>query len=200
MRKNFSFSSGELVDPATDALKLIGFSQQGDRDAFACFYETYFDRIHRYVYYRVGDHDLAEDITSHVFLKAWEKLPAYQAGKSPILAWLYRIAHNAVIDQYRTRKVSIPLDAASPVELSQEDGIDEKMDLQFKSQKLREALGQLTDMQQQVLILKFMSGLSTPEIAQKLGKQLGAVRALQMRGLQELAKCPALQREQIYGQ
>ena len=185
----------EVPDPFENEHALINFSQQGDQDAFASLYDAYVDRIHRYVYFRVADDELAEDITAQVFLKAWEKLPVYQPGKSPFIAWLYCIAHNAVIDFYRIKKISISLDDANPMEISHEDGIDEKLDLQVKSQQLREALKELTDEQQQVLILKFICGLSTPEIAQQLGKQQGAVRALQMRGLQGLAKSPELQRD-----
>jgi RNA polymerase sigma-70 factor (ECF subfamily) len=116
------------------------------------------------------------------------------------MAWIYRIAHNAVIDHYRREKVAISLEDVDPVKLSHVDEVDEKLDLQVQSEQLREALQELTEKQQQVLILKFMGGLNTMEIAQQLGKRQGAVRALQMRGLQELAKCPVLQKEQIYAQ
>ncbi len=188
------------LHPVTDELELVRRSQTGDQEAFACLYDAYVDRIYRYVYFRVADDEIAEDITSHVFLKCWEKLDSYQTGTSPFIAWLYRIARNTVIDHYRTRKVVIPLEDASPVEISQEDGIEEKLDLQIKSQELREALQELTPEQQQVLILKFISGFSTPEIARQLGKQQGAVRALQMRALQGLAKSLGVEVEQVYDQ
>jgi RNA polymerase sigma-70 factor (ECF subfamily) len=185
-------------DPVGDELKLVRRSQRGDSDAFAQLYDAYFDRIYRYVYFRVLADEVAEDISSQVFLKAWEKVGSYQPGQSPFIAWLYRIAHNAVIDHYRTSKIAIALDEARPVEISQEDGTDEKLDLQFASQQLREALKELTEEQQQVLILKFINGLSTPEIARQLGKQQGAVRALQMRALQGLAKSFGVSTEQVY--
>jgi len=186
------------LDPVTGELALVHRSQAGEQDAFARLYDAYLDRIYRYVYFRVADQQVAEDITSQVFLKAWEKLNSYQPGSSPFIAWLYRIAHNAVIDNYRTRKVSIPLENVSPAEISHEDGTDEKLDLQIESQQLREALQELTEEQQQVLILKFISQLSTTEIAQQLGKQPGAIRALQMRALQGLAKYFNLEAEQVY--
>lgn len=186
------------LDPLKDELALVRRSQVGDQDAFARLYDAYLERIYRYVYFRVADHQLAEDITAQVFLKAWEKLDSYQPGPSPYIAWLYRIAHNAVIDNYRTRKVSIPLENVSPTEISHEDGINEKLDLEVESQQLREALHELTEEQQQVLILKFISQLSTTEIAHQLGKQPGAIRALQMRALQGLAKYFNLEAEQVY--
>src|SRR5688572_6458230 len=197
MTTTLSFSSVRSLDPLVDEQNLIRLSQAGDQETFARLYDAYIERIYRYVYFRVADEELAEDITSQVFLKAWEKLHTYKAGESPFMAWLYRIAHNAVIDHYRTRKVSISLEDANPVEISYADAVDERLDLQVKSQKLREALQELTEEQQQVLILKFVGGLSTSEIAQQLGKRQGAVRALQMRALQGLAKCPSLQSEHM---
>src|SRR6185295_5904609 len=175
-----NFSPSRLLDPVTDELKLIRLSQQGDAEAFASLYACYVERIKRYVYFRVTDHQLAEDITSRIFLKMLEKLGTYQVGQSPVIAWLYRMAHNAVIDYYRTKKTFVSLENVHPAEVKQEDGIEEKLELQIKSQQLRAALQLLTEEQQRVLILKFIDGLSTREIARKLGKRQGAVRGLQM--------------------
>jgi RNA polymerase sigma-70 factor (ECF subfamily) len=196
MSITYNLSSNRALEPVVDELTLVRLSQQGDQEMFARLYDAYMERIYRYVYFRVADEKLAEDITSQVFLKVWEKLDTYQAGQSPFMAWLYRIAHNAVIDYYRSKKVAISLEEANPVDLSHANEMDEKLDLEIQSEELRAALRELTEEQQQVLILKFVGGLSTTEIAQQLGKQQGAVRALQMRGLQGLAKCPALQKEQ----
>lgn len=188
-----------MMEPLMDELTLVHLSQQGDHEMFAHLYNAYMERIYRYVYHRVGNDDmLTDDITSKVFLKVWEKLGSYEAGKSPFMAWLYRIARNAVIDHYRAKNLSISLEEASPVELSHRDEIDEKLDSQVQSWQLRDALQGLTPQQQQVLTLKFVGGLNTVEIAEQLGKRAGAVRALQMRGLQGLAKSPVLQGEQMY--
>ena len=196
----YSFSSNRTLEPLVDELTLVRFSQEGNLDMFAQLYDAYVTRIYRYIYRRVEDDMLAEDITSKVFLKVWEKLDTYQPGKTPFMAWLYRIAHNTVIDHYRTKKVSISIEEVNPVELSHRDEIDEKLDLQVQSWQLREALQELSEKQRQVLILKFVDGFNTMEIAQQLGQNEGAVRALQMRGLQKLAKCPVLQREQVYAE
>ena len=199
MATMLNFSPGRLLNPATDELELISLSQQGDTEAFARLYACYVERITRYVYFRVTDHQLAEDITSRIFIKMLEKLKTYQAGQSPVIAWLYRMAHNAVIDHYRMKRTFISLEDANQAEVRHEDGIDEKLDLQVKSQQLRAALQVLTEEQQRVLILRFIDGLSTREIARQLGKRQGAVRGLQMRALQKLARCPGLQRDQFYG-
>ena len=187
MNRAHIFSSRTPPSLTVNERKLIQFSQQGDRDAFARLYDTYLARIHRYIYFRVVDHELAEDITSLVFLRGWEKLRSYQPGKSPFAAWLYRIAHNAVIDHYRTRKAVISLEELAPVELSYADEMDETIELNAWSQKLLEAMKGLTDVQKEVLMLRFSYGYSTMEIARRLDKQEGAVRAVQMRALKRLS-------------
>jgi RNA polymerase sigma-70 factor (ECF subfamily) len=198
MTKIYKFSPTGFQDTAMSELNLIWFSQRGDRDAFASLYDTYRDDIHRYIYFRVADPELAEDITSLVFLSVWEHLDTFRIGKSPFSAWLYRIAHNAVIDHYRTRKTVVSLDEVAPLKLSHADEVDEKIDLQIRTQGLIEGLKELTGTQQEVLILRFILGFTTPEIAQSLNKQEGAVRALQMRGLKRLARFPAIQQQHAF--
>jgi len=197
MTSMLNVSTSQFLNPATDESKLISLSKQGDPEALASLYACYVERITRYVYSRVTDHQLAEDITSRIFLKMLEKLDTYQVGQSPVIAWLYRMAHNAVIDHYRMKRTFVSLEDLHQAEAKQEDGIEEKLELQIKSQQLRAALQVLTEEQQRVLILKFIDGLSTREIARRLGKQPGSVRSLQMRALQKLSRFPSLQREQL---
>jgi RNA polymerase sigma-70 factor (ECF subfamily) len=146
----------------------------------------------------VADPELAEDITSLVFLKAWENLNTFRIGRSPFAAWLHRIAHNAVIDHYRTSKTVVSLEEVTPLKLSYADEIDKKLDLQSLTQGLIKGLKVLTGTQQQVLILRFFLGFTTPEIAQSLNKQQSAVRALQMRGLKRLAQYSATLKERAF--
>lgn len=192
----YNLSASKPLEPVMNETNLVRLAQQGDREMFSRLYEAYVSRIYRYVYFRVPDEALAEDITSQVFLKVWEKLNTYQVGQSPFMAWIYRIAHNTVIDYYRTRKAAISIEDAREVELSHYDDVDEKLDSQLQSQELRAALEGLTKDQQQVLLMKFVGGMSTTEIARKMRKQEGAVRALQMRGLQGLSKSASLQNSQ----
>ena len=187
MNKTYNFSSNGSLSASVSERKLIHYSQQGDRDAFACLYNTYLDRIHRYVYFRVFDRELAEDITALVFLRVWEHLDSFQCGKTPFAGWLYHIARNAVIDHYRTRKAVFSLEEVAPQKLSYSDEVEYKLDLKIHSQELREALKELTDTQQEVLILRFIFGWTTLEIARRLDKRQGAIRAVQMRGLRRLA-------------
>lgn len=188
MDTTYSDASKEPLGVVHGELDLIRFSQNGDRDAFGCLYETHRDQIYRYIYFRMFDHEVAEDMTSLVFLKVWEHLGSFQGGKIPFAKWLYRIAHNTVIDYYRTRKTVIPLEDVDVLKLSHSDNVDEKLDLHTCSQDLAELLKELTSTQREVLILRFILGFTTLEIANKLKKGRGAIRALQMRGLRRLSQ------------
>ena len=174
--------------PLANERQLVLQAQDGNSEAFGQLYDAYMERIYRFVYFRVEDQQTAEDITSQVFLKAWSNLDRFSFNRTPYLAWLYTIAHNAVIDHYRTRKVTTALD---DVQLSQPDhseAVENDIDLTAEMQSVKTALQALTDDQQKVLTLKFIEGMSNNEIARQLGKREGAIRALQMRGLQALAK------------
>jgi len=174
--------------PLVNERQLVLQAQAGNSEAFGQLYDAYMERIYRFVYFRVEDQQTAEDITSQVFLKAWSNLDRFQFSRTPYLAWLYTIAHNAVIDHYRTRKVTTALD---DVQLSQPDHsevVENDIDLTTEMRSVKSALQTLTDDQQKVLTLKFIEGMSNNEIARQLGKREGAIRALQMRGLQALAK------------
>jgi RNA polymerase sigma-70 factor, ECF subfamily len=198
MATTYNISSTRPLTTVTSELDLIHYSQNGDQDAFASLYEAHLDPIQHYVYFRVFDHDVAEDITSLVFLKVWENLRSFNGGQIPFAKWLYRIAHNTVIDYYRTRKNIIPLEDVSMLKLGLPERVEEKIDIHILSDELVEALKVLSDAQREVLVLRFIFGLTTKEIARKLQKAQGAVRALQMRGLRRLAELPAINSWQTY--
>lgn len=159
----------------------------GDADAFARLYDAYVDRVYRFVFFRVSDNAAAEDLTSQVFLKAWENLDGYRMRGRPFGAWLFRIARNLVVDHYRARKGDAPLESAAQ-KLAAPADVDESVEGRLDLERLRRALRRLTEDQRQVLTLKFIEGYSTEEIARAMGKQQGAIRALQMRGLRALAE------------
>jgi RNA polymerase sigma-70 factor (ECF subfamily) len=161
---------------------------KGDEQAFSVLYDTYIDSIYRFIFVRVEDQQTAEDIASSVFLKAWEKLGSYQQRGLPFRAWLFRIARNAVIDHYRTRKEVAPLEAAANAFDNQALSLSERVGVKIEAENILRLMNQLTDDQRNVLTLKLVHGLDTEEVASSLGKRQGAVRALQMRGLQALAK------------
>ncbi len=165
--------------------ELVLNAQNGDAEAFGDLYVTYLDTIYRYIYYRVQNHQDAEDLTEVVFLKAWQKIPDYVIGKTPFSAWIYRIAHNTVIDHYRTSKETISLSEQSPFndgKMSLEDHILS----QEEKQSLSKALSRLSPLHQHVLVLRFISGLKPIEVAEVLDRNVGAVRVLQHRALKAL--------------
>ncbi len=174
-------------DPLPEERQFVQRAKSGDSEAFGKLYDAYLERIYRYVYFRVSDDQTAEDLTSQVFLKAWENIKGYHPGNTPFLAWLYTIARNQVIDHYRTRKESVPLDEVAR-QPAREQPVDEQVEMKFELQSMRKALQFLTEDQQQVLVLKFIAGMSTEHIARMMNKREGAIRALQMRALQALAK------------
>jgi RNA polymerase sigma-70 factor (ECF subfamily) len=172
-----------------DEAQLIQRARQGDLPAVSELYNLHVDRIYQYVRYRTGDDQTAEDITAEVFLRAIESLGSYQEQGAPFIAWLYRIAYARVIDYWRSlkRRQTAPLE--DPL---LQDGLvdtDDGTDIDFlQQQSLWKALQQLTDDQQSVIIMKFKQGFSNAEIAQILGKTEGAVKALQRRALEALAR------------
>ena len=163
---------------------LLARAVQGDAEAFGDLYERYLDEIQRYIYYRVANRFDAEDLTETVFLKAWETLPHAETPIANLRAWLYRIAHNIVVDYYRSAKehIELPAKRLSDREASPENQIQDR-DLQ---QRLAGFIRSLDANLQQVIVCRFISGLSHAETAQIMGIQEGYVRVLQLRALQKL--------------
>lgn len=150
--------------------------------AFVQLYDQYVDKIHRYIYYRVSNPSDAEDLTSQVFLKAWQAIGNYEWTDRPFAAWLYRIAHNLIVDHFRMRRDAVSLEDIIALE---EPGPSpqEMVESRVSAESLRHALRRLTTDQQQVIILRLLEGYSTAEVASILGKQEGAVRTLQHRAM-----------------
>jgi RNA polymerase sigma-70 factor, ECF subfamily len=178
--------TGAASVSGADELRLVERARSGDASAFEKLYEACVDRVYRYIFFRVTDVNTAEDLTSEVFLKAWQNIHRYHP-KGPFVAWLYAIARNTVIDHYRTRKPTVSLDEV--VSAARHDAkLDEKVDLDYDVKELQAALQHLTEEQREVLTLKFIGDLETAEIARRMRKSEGAIRALQMRALQALAR------------
>ncbi len=179
-----------------DERALVTRAARGDSQAFAGLYDRFVEKIYKYVYYRVGTVVQAEELTSQVFLKAWESIRGYRWTERPFAAWLYRIAHNLVIDYFRTHR---PLVSIDELPLSDENlvDLDDVVQQHSDADMLRKAITHLTDDQQQVIVLKFLEGYSTEEIARMMGKDAGAIRALQHRALAALQKMLAGREERV---
>lgn len=172
--------------PTSTETELVLRARDGDHSAFTQIYERYAPAIYRYVYYRVGEVELAEDIQAEVFLRMLEGIHRYEDRGWPISAWLYRIAHDRMIDSIRRRQ------GRSQVSLETWegacDGPESTISARMEYEELRRTLGDLTADQREVIELRFMADLSIQEVAERLGRSEGAVKALQYRGIQSLAR------------
>ena len=163
-------------------------AKAGHQHAFAQLYEKYVAAIYGFIFTRVDGGMVAEDLTSQVFLKAWENIGRFQEHGGSFRAWLFRIARNTIIDHYRTTRPCACLDLLLPNEPDPDGNVEAYFEVQVEEEELVEAIAQLTDEQRRAICLKFLEGRPNHEVARAMGKQTGAVRALQMRGLQTLAK------------
>jgi RNA polymerase sigma-70 factor (ECF subfamily) len=165
----------------------------GDAHAFGELYERFLDPIYRYLYVRLGSRADAEDLAEQVFLKAWEAIGRFKWQGKPFLAWLYRVAHNVLVDFTRARKNALSLnDDERPLEVMSEAATVE-LGQTIDAELLAGAVSELTEEQQQVITLKFLEGYDNARIAQVMDKREGAIRALQLRALLSLRR--VLQRQ-----
>jgi len=167
----------------TDDAGLAVRASKGESAAFGLLYDKHVAAIYRYVYYRVRDDAEAEDLTSDVFMRALKAMPRYEPRQA-FLAWLYRIARNAVIDRARrgNRQVSFE-DALRHPGADQIVEPDAEILAHSDSVTLRGALAKLTPLQQEVVVLRYLEGYSTQEVARIVGKREGTVRGIQFRAI-----------------
>jgi len=166
---------------------LVQRAVNGDQGAFTQLYNQNFDRIHRYIYVKVRNQAEAEDLTQDVFIKALESIGFYKWRDLPFAAWLFKIAHNRVIDHVRkvSKEKRASLDEAyaksveDPVQMTERN---------FEVYQLKEALEQLPGAQREVATLRFIAQLSIAEVAKTLGKSEGTVKALQFNATASLRK------------
>ena len=159
---------------------------KGDAAAFGALYDRYVEAVYRYVFYRVRNDADAEDLVSDVFMRALRAIPRYEP-RVAFLAWLYRIARNAVIDRARRSHTQISFeDALAHPGVDQVVEPDATILALSDKEAVRGALAKLTPLQQEVIVLRFVEGYSTHEIADLVGKREGTVRGIQFRALEAL--------------
>jgi len=159
---------------------------KGDTAAFGALYDRYVEAVYRYVYYRVHSDTDAEDLVSDVFMRALRAIPRYEPRQA-FLAWLYRIARNAVIDRARRTRIQISFeDALAHPGVDQIEEPDAGLLALADKETVRAAIARLTPLQQEVIVLRFVEGYSTSEIANLVGKREGTVRGIQFRALEML--------------
>jgi RNA polymerase sigma-70 factor (ECF subfamily) len=159
-------------------------AQNGDQEAFGLIYNHFAERIYRFIYFRVGHKEVAEDVLSDTFVKGWQKINQINTPAA-LSAWLYQIAKNNIIDYYRIKKETVALEEVEQF-LEDEVSAVDLTNLNFQQKKLLEMVNLLPDEQQQVIKYKFFEDLSNEEIAYVLGKTEGAIRVIQHRAILKL--------------
>ena len=179
-------TDASAADAANDlriVAALVERARNGDAAAFGALYDRYQPEIVRYLTNRVRDAEAAEDLAQQVFLKAWQAIPRYQQRGAPFKAWLYRMAHNQMVDHFRSRRVTTDLEG---VELPEEPEAEARVLQQELYGRLRHALERLSEDHQQVLVLRFLMEKSAREIGEIMGRKEVTVRGLQLRALRAL--------------
>ncbi len=166
---------------------LVRRAQQHDQVALTQLYEENFDRIYRYIVLKIGDRTEAEDMTQQVFLNALKSISSFKWKGMPFSAWLYRIAHNQIVDYLRkkSRHAAVPLDESLAAGNSDPGKETER---KVEIEQLVLATRGLTRAQQEVISLRFAGELSVAEVARVMSKNEGAVKALQHSAIVALRK------------
>ncbi len=155
--------------------------------ALAGLYDEYYDKIARYIFARIGDRAEAEDLAGEVFLKALQSLDSYKERGIPMHAWLFRIAHNLVVDYFRqaAKRKTVSIDT---VQVVAEENPRATVETKMEIERVAKALDQLTPAQRQVIELRFFSELTSEEAGRILNKSSGTVREMQSAAIKQLRK------------
>jgi len=177
--------SEEITQKSIDAL--VRKAQKGSPEAVGALYDQYQERIFRYIWVRVQNYPLAEDLTGEVFMRMVQQLDSYQLRGIPFQAWLYRIARNLVIDTVRKNGRYPTVDLENIAEIPDiETNPATLVESSLTIGRLVLALGQIDPTQAEVIRLRFALGFSLKETADTLEKTIPAVKAYQHRGLNAL--------------
>jgi RNA polymerase sigma-70 factor, ECF subfamily len=180
-------------EPSAELRDLVARAQAGDAEAFGAIYDRYFEPVYRYVDHRVrGDRGAVEDLTAEVFVRALRGIRGFTWQGRDLVAWLYRIAHNVVADHFKSGRSRLERVYAHPHDL-----VDELLDADgdpavaverhLTNLALLAEVQRLAPNQSEVVVLRFLLGLTVAETAEVLGLSTGATKALQYRALRALA-------------
>ncbi|HLV71799.1 RNA polymerase sigma-70 factor (ECF subfamily) [Actinomadura hallensis] len=168
---------------------LVLRARDGDAEAFGSLYDHYVELVYRYVYYRVGAHSLAEDITSETFLRALRRICDFHWQGKDFGAWLVTIARNLVADHFKSGRYRLEVCTAELIEPDRhEEGPERTVLDSMTNRTLLLAVKRLGSEQQECVVLRFLHGLSVAETALVMGKKPGAIKALQYRAVRSLAR------------
>lgn len=183
------------MHPDAQESALVAKAIRRDPDAFGQLYALYFDRLYRYARLKLGNAVDAEDVTEAVFLSAWRTIDRFSPkGDTSFSAWLFRLAHNALVDRYRRGRDYVSLATVEQMPANEVSGANPEAVLEWRLTlaELHRALYALTEEQREVVLLRFVEGLSAREVGDIMGKQEGTVRGMQFRAIEALRRALAL--------
>lgn len=181
------------VGTGADIRALVGRAQAGDAEAFGLIYDKYVDAVFRFIYFRIGNRQLAEDLTADTFVRALRRIDSFTWQGRDLRAWLVTIARNLVADYYKSARYRLEVMAgdllnAERVEHSVQGGPEDSVVNRITNIALLAAVKRLSPDQQECIILRFLNDFSVPETAAAMGKSPGAIKALQYRAVRALAR------------
>jgi len=177
------------TDAAEEPWDLVRAAQSGDSDAFGALYDRYVAVVYRYVLFRVGDRTLAEDVTSETFLRALRSIGSISYQGRDVGAWFVTIARNIVFDHVKSSRYRLEVTTAEPADSREvTSGPEQEVLTGAANAELLRCVSQLGDDQRECITLRFIQGLSVAETAAKMGRNEGAVKALQHRAVRRLAQ------------
>ncbi|MFI0352408.1 sigma-70 family RNA polymerase sigma factor [Actinomadura sp. 9N407] len=177
------------ASPAVPMKDLVLRARDGDAEAFGLLYDHYVDLVYRYVYYRVGAHPLAEDLTSETFLRALRRMSTFSWQGKDFGAWLVTIARNLITDHFKSGRYRLEICTAELLEPGRtQEGPEQAVLTAMTNRTLLEAVRLLGSDQQECVVLRFLHGLSVAETALIMGRKTGAIKALQYRAVRSLAR------------
>lgn len=170
-------------------LALVKLAQDGDGEAFGQLYESYADTVFRYIYYRVSNRQLAEDLTSETFVRALRRISTFTWQGRDFGAWLVTIARNLVADHFKSSRYRLEVPTGEMMDSDETGPSTEDSVLTYFSDKaLLDAVCQLNPQQRECVTLRFLHGLSVAETARIMDKNDGAIKTLQYRAIRTLAR------------
>jgi RNA polymerase sigma-70 factor, ECF subfamily len=180
-------------DAAAEVWALVERAQAGEAEAFGLIYDRYVDTVFRFIYFRVGNRQLAEDLTADTFLRALKRIGSFTWQGRDLGAWLVTIARNLVADHFKSGRYRLEVTTGDVLDADREDrgpeGSPEAAVVDhITNVALLGAVKQLNPEQQECIVLRFLQGFSVAETAQAMGKNEGAIKALQYRAVRALAR------------
>jgi RNA polymerase sigma-70 factor (ECF subfamily) len=184
-------SRPDPTDPAREVWKLVEQAQNGDTQAFGLIYDRYVGTVFRFIYFRVGNRQLAEDLTSDTFLRALKRIGSVTWQGRDLGAWLVTIARNLVADHFKSGRYRLEVTTGDVLDADREDrgpeGSPETAVVDhITNVTLLTAVKQLNPEQQECIVLRFLQGFSVAETAHAMNKNEGAIKALQYRAVRAL--------------